>query len=51
MSALFPMALRRNARTAHRALDEAVFAAYGWNPTITSEALLAQLLALNLAGA
>ena len=33
---------------AHRKLDEAVFAAYGWDPALTDEALLAALLELNL---
>jgi len=34
---------------AHRALDEAVFAAYGWSPSLSDAELLAQLLDLNLA--
>jgi type II restriction/modification system DNA methylase subunit YeeA len=34
---------------AHRALDEAVFAAYGWPPSLTDDELLAILLELNLA--
>ena len=34
---------------AHRRLDEAVFAAYGWPPTLTDDELLARLLELNLA--
>src|SRR5262245_59337867 len=33
--------------TAHRALDEAVFAAYGWATDLDNESLLARLLALN----
>jgi type II restriction/modification system DNA methylase subunit YeeA len=33
---------------AHKALDEAVFAAYGWDPSMTDEQILAALLALNL---
>ena len=33
---------------AHRALDAAVFAAYGWPTTMTDDALLAALLDLNL---
>ena len=33
---------------AHRALDEAVFAAYGWSPSMTDDELLAALLELNL---
>jgi hypothetical protein len=33
---------------AHRKLDEAVFAAYGWDPGMSDEDLLAALLALNL---
>ncbi len=33
---------------AHQKLDAAVFAAYGWDPTIGDEELLAKLLALNL---
>jgi len=33
---------------AHRKLDEAVFAAYGWDPALSDEALLAKLLELNL---
>jgi len=33
---------------AHRRLDEAVFAAYGWDPAISDDELLAKLLALNL---
>ena len=32
---------------AHRALDAAVFAAYGWKPDLTDDELLAALLALN----
>jgi len=33
---------------AHQKLDAAVFAAYGWDPCISDEELLAKLLALNL---
>jgi len=33
---------------AHRRLDEAVFAAYGWDPSLSDDDLLAALLALNL---
>ena len=33
---------------AHKKLDEAVFAAYGWDPGISDEQLLAKLLELNL---
>ena len=33
---------------AHQKLDAAVFAAYGWEPTISDDELLAKLLALNL---
>ena len=33
---------------AHKALDEAVFAAYGWDPSMTDEQILAALLKLNL---
>jgi hypothetical protein len=33
---------------AHQKLDAAVFAAYGWNPAMTDDELLAALLALNL---
>jgi len=33
---------------AHRRLDEAVFAAYGWDPAMTDDELLAALLKLNL---
>ena len=33
---------------AHKALDAAVFAAYGWDPALTDEQLLEALLALNL---
>ena len=33
---------------AHKRLDEAVFAAYGWDPAISDEELLEKLLALNL---
>ncbi len=33
---------------AHRRLDEAVFAAYGWDPGLTDEEVLEKLLALNL---
>ena len=36
---------------AHRALDAAVFAAYGWDPAMTDADLLAALLALNRARA
>ncbi len=32
----------------HRNLDEAVFAAYGWDPDMTDEDILENLLALNL---
>ena len=32
---------------AHKKLDSAVFAAYGWNPAMTDDELLAALLALN----
>jgi hypothetical protein len=34
---------------AHRKLDAAVFAAYGWDPAMSDEAILEALLALNLA--
>jgi hypothetical protein len=33
---------------AHRKLDEAVFAAYGWDPALGDEEILGKLLALNL---
>jgi hypothetical protein len=33
---------------AHRKLDEAVFAAYGWDPAMSDEEILAKLLKLNL---
>jgi hypothetical protein len=33
---------------AHRKLDEAVFAAYGWDPGMSDEEILAKLLKLNL---
>ena len=33
---------------AHKELDEAVFAAYGWPPELTDEEILKKLLALNL---
>ncbi len=33
---------------AHRKLDEAVFAAYGWDPGISDDELLERLLKLNL---
>ncbi len=33
---------------AHRKLDEAVFAAYGWPSDLTDEQILEKLLALNL---
>ena len=36
---------------AHRKLDEAVFAAYGWPVDLTDDQLLEKLLALNLARA
>ena len=32
----------------HRAIDEAVFSAYGWKSSMTDDELLAALLALNL---
>jgi type II restriction/modification system DNA methylase subunit YeeA len=32
---------------AHRALDESVFAAYGWSSTLTTQQILSNLLALN----
>ena len=34
-------------QNAHRKLDEAVFAAYGWPATLTDAELLERLLALN----
>jgi hypothetical protein len=33
---------------AHKRLDEAVFAAYGWKPDLSDEEILERLLALNL---
>ncbi len=36
---------------AHQRLDAAVFAAYGWPPTLSDDEILARLLALNLARA
>ena len=36
---------------AHRALDAAVLAAYGWPADLTDDEILARLLALNLARA
>jgi hypothetical protein len=33
---------------AHRVLDAAVFAAFGWDPAMSDEQILEQLLALNL---
>jgi hypothetical protein len=33
---------------AHKKLDEAVFAAYGWKPDMSDEEILANLLELNL---
>ncbi len=33
---------------AHKALDEAVFSAYGWDPSMTDEQILAALLKMNL---
>lgn len=41
------MPLSRVAGGAHRKLDEAVFAAYGWPVTITDAELLERLLASN----
>ena len=38
-------------RNAHRRLDEAVFAAYGWPPDLSDDDLLARLLELNLSRA
>jgi hypothetical protein len=35
-------------QNAHRKLDEAVFAAYGWEPGLTDEQILERLLELNL---
>ena len=35
-------------KNAHRTLDEAAFAAYGWSADLSDDALLAKLLALNL---
>lgn len=32
---------------AHKCLDEAVFAAYGWNASISDEEILTRLLTLN----
>jgi len=34
---------------AHRKLDEAVFAAYGWDPSLWDDEILGKLLALNQA--
>jgi hypothetical protein len=39
---------RGNPQQAHRRLDEAVFAAYGWDPAMSDDDLLAALLKLNL---
>lgn len=36
-------------QNAHRALDEAVFAAYGWPPDLGEQEILGRLLALNVA--
>jgi hypothetical protein len=36
-------------KNAHRKLDEAVFAAYGWQPGRSDDDLLARLLEINLA--
>ncbi len=36
---------------AHEKLDNAVFAAYGWDPAMPDDELLAAMLTLNLAGA
>jgi hypothetical protein len=36
---------------AHRELDEAVFAAYDWKPSVTDEEILEGLLERNLAAA
>ena len=33
---------------AHKRLDEAVFAAYGWKPDLSDEEILEKLLSLNL---
>jgi hypothetical protein len=33
---------------AHKRLDKAVFAAYGWSPDLSDEEILEKLLALNL---
>ena len=38
-------------KAAHKKLDEAVFAAYGWPPDLSDDDLLARLLALNLSRA
>jgi hypothetical protein len=35
-------------KNVHRKLDEAVFAAYGWDAGLSDDELLAKLLALNL---
>ena len=35
-------------KNAHRALDETVFAAFGWPADLSDDELLAKLLALNL---
>ncbi len=35
-------------KNAHAKLDEAVFAAYGWDAAMSDDELLAKLLALNL---
>jgi hypothetical protein len=35
-------------QNAHRKLDEAVFAAYGWPTTLSDDDILARLLELNL---
>ena len=35
-------------RLAHRKLDAAVFAAYGWTENLTDDEILEKLLALNL---
>jgi hypothetical protein len=44
---IYEMGLVRILRQIHDELDEAVFAAYGWSPALSTEQLLANVVALN----
>ena len=40
--------LKQGSKTAHKKLDEAFFAAYGWRPDLGGEEILEKLSSMNL---